>query len=70
MRNNFVEKKETFFGIKTKMFSTSKNGIFPKGSKNLFFLLYLVLVKIRLETRFNSILDRKETFFDDKKKMN
>ena len=35
--------------------------------KKFIFFLYLFLVKIRLETRFNSILDRKETFFDYKK---
>ena len=34
-------------------------------SKIFFSLLFLV--KIRLQTRFNSILDRKETFFDYKK---
>ena len=36
-------------------------------SKNSFLFLYLFLVKIRLEKRFNSILDRKETFLDYKK---
>ena len=30
--------------------------------------LYLDLVKIRLEIRFNNVLDRKQTFFDDKDK--
>ena len=30
--------------------------------------LYLDSVKIRLEIRFNNVLDRKQTFFDDKDK--
>ena len=69
IRNNFVEKEKNFFGIKTKCFKLLKMAFFPKvlthafGQKNSFFFLYLFLVKIRLETRFNSILDRKETFF-------
>ena len=69
MRNTFVEKEKNFFGIKTKCFKLLKMAFFSKGvnqcfwSKNSFFSLYLFLVKIRLETRFNSILDRKETFF-------
>ena len=33
--------------------------------KKFIFFLYLFSVKIRLETRFNSILDRKETSFLD-----
>ena len=70
MRNTFVEKEKNFFGIKTKCFKLLKMAFFPKvllthafGQKNSFFFLYLFLVKIRQETRFNSILDRKETFF-------
>ena len=31
--------------------------------------LYLVLVKTRLEIRFNNLLDRKETFFEYKNKI-
>ena len=69
IRNNFVEKEKNVFGIKTKCFKLLKMAFFPKvlthafGQKNSFFFLYLFLVKIRLETGFNSILDRKETFF-------
>ena len=33
------------------------------------FFLYLVLVKTRLEIRFNNVVDRKETFFDYKDKI-
>ena len=31
MLNNFVEKKETFFDYKEKLFQIPKNCIFPKG---------------------------------------
>ena len=31
--------------------------------------VYLVLVKTRLEIRFNNVLDRKETFFECKNKI-
>ena len=34
--------------------------------KNANFFIIFFLVKIRLETRFNNVLDRKETFFDYK----
>ena len=33
------------------------------------FSLFLVLVKTRLDIRFNNDLDRKQTFFDYKRKM-
>ena len=33
------------------------------------FFLYLVLVKTRLEKRFNNVIDRKETFFKYKNKI-
>ena len=33
------------------------------------FLHYLFLLKLRLETRFNNVPDRKETFSDCKKKV-
>ena len=33
------------------------------------FFLYLVLVKTRLEKRFNNVVDRKETFFKYKNKI-
>ena len=37
--------------------------------KKFNFLLYLFSVKHGLEIRFNDVLDRKETFFDNKKKL-
>ena len=37
--------------------------------KKCLFVLYLVLVKTRLETRLNNVLDRKETFFEYKNKI-
>ena len=46
---------------------------FPKGvnpcywSKNASFFLFLVLVKTRLEIRFNNVLNRKQNFFKYKK---
>ena len=33
------------------------------------FFHYFVWLKIRLEIRFNNVLDRKETFFDYKRKI-
>ena len=33
------------------------------------FFLYLVLVKTRLEIRINNVLDRKETFLENKNKI-
>ena len=57
--------------IKTKLFDSPKNRIFPKGLTHAFaqkcqFFHDFFSVKIRLETRFNNVLDRKETFFDHK----
>ena len=37
--------------------------------KKCHFFLYLVLVKTRLEIRYNNVLDRKETFFEYKNKI-
>ena len=54
MLNNFVEKQETFFELYKEKF---------------LIFLYLVLVKTRLEIRFNNVLDRKETFFEYKNKI-
>ena len=37
--------------------------------KNCNFVHYFFLLKIRLELRFNNVLDRKKTFFDYKYKI-
>ena len=72
--NNVLERKETFLSIKTKFFKVPKMVFLQRGSPMLLvkkcqFFLYLLLVKTRLEIRFNSVLDRKETFFKYKKKI-
>ena len=66
--NNVLNRKETFFDYK-KNFFCLKNRIFPKGLTHGFgpkcqFFHFLFSLKIRLEIRFNNVLDRKETFFD------
>ena len=73
--DTFVEEKKTFFKIINQNFSTPKNPIFPKGltyglgKKKFNFFLFLLLVKIRLETGFNNALHReKKRFFDRKNK--
>ena len=71
--NAFVEKKQTFFDYNNQNFSKSKKiAFFQRGSpilliKKCQFLLYLDLVKIRLEIMLNYFEVRKETFFDYKK---
>ena len=73
MRNNVLEKKETFFYRKNKHFWQSHISHFSKGlthafgQKMQFFSLFVFAAKIRLQIRFNNVLDRKETFFDCKK---
>ena len=73
--NNVGDRKETFFlSIKTKFFKVPKMVFLQRGSPMLLvkkcqFFPYLLLVKTRLEIRFNSVLDRKETFFKYKKKI-
>ena len=67
--NNVVDRKETFFEYKNKIFQSPKNRIFPKGLPMLLvkicqFFHYFVWLKIRLEIRFNNVLERKETFLD------
>ena len=52
--NDFVEKKETFLSIKKTVFQSPKTRILQKGLTHAFdqkyqYLLYLYLVKIRLE---------------------
>ena len=66
-----IEKK-LFLSIKTKFFKVPKMVFLQRGSPMLLvkkcqFFLYLLLVKTRLEIRFNSVLDRKETFLTKKK---
>ena len=64
-----LETIETFFDFKKKNLGRPKNHIFPRGSthaflsKNAMFLI-IFLAQIRLEIRFNNVLDGKETFFD------
>ena len=64
--NNVVDRRETCFEYKNKIFHSPKNGIFPKrfthatGQKMPIFS-YFFFAKKRLDMRFNSVLDRKET---------
>ena len=73
VRNHILEEKKLFFTIKTKIFDSRINCIFFKGVNpcfwwiNAIFFHYLFSTKIRLEIKFNNVLDRKETFFDYKK---
>ena len=68
----YIEKKP-FLAIKILVFRGLKNRIFSKGlthasgKKNCNFFLYLFSFKVRLEIMFNNVLDRKETFFGNKK---
>ena len=66
MLNNFVEKKETFFQYKNKIFKSLKKWHF---SKNATFFFYLDLVKIRREIMRNNFVEKKETSFGIKTKM-
>ena len=66
--NNFLDRKETIFDYKRKISKSPKNRMFPKRLIHAFgqkipILSFLVLVKTRLEIRFNNVLDRKETVF-------
>ena len=72
--NNVVDRKQTFFEYKNKMFQSPKNRIFPKRlthaiGKKIPIFSYLFLVKTRLEIKFNNVLDTKEPFFDYKRKI-
>ena len=74
MLNNFAEKEKTFLTIKKNRFQIPKNRIFPKGLGDAFgqkcnFFHYLFSLKIRLEVRFNNVVDRKQNFFDYKDKI-
>ena len=73
---NVLDRKETFFEYKNKIFQTPKYGIFPKGKthtmllvKKCQFFFFLVLVKTGVEIRVNNVLDRRETFFNYKNKI-
>ena len=71
MFNNVLDRKEIFFGHKHFNLSKSQKSHFSKGvnpcfwSKNVNFSSWFSL-KIRLETMFNNVLDREETFFGHK----
>ena len=72
MFNNVLEQKETFFGQKKSIFFSPKNHIFPKGlthafGQKMYLFSCVVSVKIRPEIMFNTVLERKETFFGPKK---
>ena len=71
--NNVVDRKQTFFEYKNKMFQSPKNRIFPQRlthaiGKKIPIFSYLFLVKTRLEIRFNNVLDTKEPFLTIKGK--
>ena len=65
-----TRKKRNLFYDKNKNFWQShwQNSLFAKGvnpcfwSRNANFFIYLFSLKIRLETRFNNVLDRKTNF--------
>ena len=66
--NNVLDTKKPFLDYKRNICKSPKNRIFPKGLTHAFgqkvpILSFLVLVKTRLEIRFNNDLDRKETVF-------
>ena len=71
MFNNVLDRKGTIFGHKNFNLSKSQKSHFSKGvnpcfwSKNVNFSSWFSL-KIRLETMFNNVLDREETFFGHK----
>ena len=70
--NDFVEKKETFLSIKKQNFSSPKTCIFSKKKaefSKVQFLLYLDLVKIRLEIILNYLEERKETYLTLKERI-
>ena len=74
MLNNFGEKKKPFYTIKLTIFDCSQNRIFAKGLTHafgqkmqiqMFSVFVYAYLKLLLKTRFNNVLDRKGTFFDD-----
>ena len=62
MLSYFEEKKETFFTIKNRIFQRRKNRIFFQSfwSKNANYLVYLDLVKIRLEIMLSYFAEKKK----------
>ena len=69
--NDVLDRKETCFDYKNRIFKRLKNRIFPKGLTHAFgqkmdFFLDLFLVKKGLEIRFKDVLDRTESFYDYK----
>ena len=72
MLSDFAEKKN-LFDLKKQNFSNSKISHFFKGvnpyfwPKNANYLVYLDLVKIRLEIMLGDFAEKKETCFDYKK---
>ena len=75
MLSDFEEKKDTFFGLKKKIFWKSKKSHFFKGvnpcfwSKYANYLVYLHLAKIRLEITFNNFVKEKNLFSLEKKNL-
>ena len=73
MFNDVLDKKQTFFDYKEKIFQSPKTRIFPKRNNPCIwrkkFFLYLDLVKIKLELIFNNFVEKKETFFDYKENL-
>ena len=72
MLGDFAEKKETFLTIKKQTFSKSKKSHISKGLTHAFakkrqFILYLQLIKIRLEIMLSDFAEKKETFLSYKK---
>ena len=73
MLSDFVKKK-LFFDLKKRHFSKSKNSIFSGDnscfwSKNASYLVYLDLVKIRLEIMLGDFAEKKETFLTIKNRI-
>ena len=72
--NDVLVRKQLFLTRKTKYFNVSKIA-FSKGfnpcfwPKTAIFFHYFFLLKIRLELRFNNVLDWKKNFFDYKYKI-
>ena len=69
--NDVLDRKQTFFDQKNNIFQRVKNRIFPNGSTLAFsqkmdFFLQLFSVKKEPEIRLNDVLDRKQTFSDQK----
>ena len=66
--NSIMNRKETFFDYKTKIFQRLKIA-FSKGvnpcfwSKNAIFFHYLFPLKLRVEEKFNNVLERKKNLF-------